>query len=226
MNEAPRGYPMPPQQQQPTPGLNGFAVASLVCGVVGLGAAFGVVFGVVAIAQITRRGGRGLGLAIAGICLSTLWGVALTLVLTFVVSDYLSSSMSTTPDVSPSEAAADAPDSAPPMAPARVAKGECILRLDPDLRVEDMTKIACHKPHEAEVYLVFDLKLWPYPGDPKVDAAAENRCRREFPGYGFGQFSNGEMFYEFPAESVYDQSRWVTCVAYAGTGTWTGQLPS
>ncbi|MEU7905565.1 DUF4190 domain-containing protein [Actinoplanes sp. NPDC049118] len=225
MNEGLPGYPVPPLQQRPpgspAPGLNGFAVASLVCGIVGLGAAFGVVFGIIAIAQISRRGGRGLGLAIAGICLSALWGIALALVLIVTVSGYLSGAAGTATGGPPS----GTPSSPPPIAPANAAEGECILRLDPELAVAEMSKIACHKPHQAEVYLVFDLKLWPYPGDTKVDAAAENRCRREFPGYGIGQFSNGEMFYEFPAESVYADSRWVTCVAYAATGTWTGQLP-
>jgi hypothetical protein len=217
-----------PLQQKPIgspdPGLNGFAIAALVCGLVGLGAAFGVVFGVIAITQISCRGGRGLGLAIAGICLSAFWGLTLTLVLVVNMFDYMSGAGRATVEP-PSAAPVSTPSSPPPIAPAKVAKGDCILRVDPELAIEEMSTIACHEPHHAEVYLVFDLKLWPYPGGTKVDAAAENRCRREFPGYGIGQFANGEMFYEHPTESTYENSRWVTCIAFAATGTWTGQLP-
>lgn len=205
----------------PDPGLNGFAVASLVCGIAGLGACFGLVFGAIAVAQISRRGGRGRGLAIAGLSLSALWGLVLTVVLAANALDLGSG------DAGP--AAAQPPAgimiSPPPIEPAKMAAGDCISQLEDDVPIHKMRKVPCHEPHHAEVYLVFDLKLWPYPGDAKLDAVAENRCRREFPGYGMGQFANGEMTYEFAAESAYPEDRWATCVAYAATGTWTGELP-
>ena len=58
----------------PTGGTNGFAIASLVCGIASLCAGLvtailAVVFGHVALAQISRSGGheQGRGLAIAGL---------------------------------------------------------------------------------------------------------------------------------------------------------------
>jgi hypothetical protein len=67
----PYGYPLPHQR----PGTNGFAVASLVCGVLWLfwvGSVLAVVFGILALGQIRARGEGGRGLAIAGVVLGGL----------------------------------------------------------------------------------------------------------------------------------------------------------
>lgn len=63
----PSGYP--PQQNV---GTNPWAVASLVCSLFGwvclfIGALLGVIFGFVALSQISRTGQKGRGMAIAGI---------------------------------------------------------------------------------------------------------------------------------------------------------------
>src|SRR5207249_771950 len=70
----PYGAP-PPQQQQ---GMNGFAIASLIFGVIG-GCFLSVIFGVVALNQIKKRGQRGRGLAIAGLVLSAIWVVVVVI---------------------------------------------------------------------------------------------------------------------------------------------------
>jgi hypothetical protein len=59
-------------QYQPTPGTNGFAVASLICSIVGFCAVFiggllGILFGVLGISKAKQTNGRGKGMAIAGI---------------------------------------------------------------------------------------------------------------------------------------------------------------
>jgi len=75
---APYGYPLPHQQR----GTNGFAVASLVCGILWIfwvGSVLAVVFGFIALGQIRTRGEGGRGLAIAGIVLATLKLVFLVL---------------------------------------------------------------------------------------------------------------------------------------------------
>jgi hypothetical protein len=63
------GYPTPPPQGA---GTNGFAIASLVCSVVGLacmgfGSFLGVIFGIIALNQIKKTGQGGHGLALAGV---------------------------------------------------------------------------------------------------------------------------------------------------------------
>jgi hypothetical protein len=77
--DAGTGAPVPPQSAK----TNGWAIASLVLGVIG-GSVLAIVFGLVARSQIKKSGGRqgGLGLATAGIVLGCLW---LALIATVVV---------------------------------------------------------------------------------------------------------------------------------------------
>ncbi|MFC3494214.1 DUF4190 domain-containing protein [Glycomyces rhizosphaerae] len=69
---APYGSPPPYYWQPPMPGTNGFAVAALVVGIVGLCFCFGflgIIFGNVARRQIEATGQAGAGMATAGIVL-------------------------------------------------------------------------------------------------------------------------------------------------------------
>lgn len=72
---------------QPVP-VNGVAIAALVLGILCFLPAVGLVLGLIALAQIKRKGERGKGMAIAGAVLSTvglvLWTVSLS---TGVASD-------------------------------------------------------------------------------------------------------------------------------------------
>ena len=61
--------PYPHQPSSPTATLNPFAVTALVTSLLCL-APLGLVFGIVALVQIARRGQRGKGLAIAGVTVS------------------------------------------------------------------------------------------------------------------------------------------------------------
>jgi hypothetical protein len=68
---APGGYGYPQPQD-----TNGFAIASLVCSLVGiifwfLGPLLGIGFGLIALKQIPRLGQGGRGLAVAGISVGT-----------------------------------------------------------------------------------------------------------------------------------------------------------
>jgi Domain of unknown function (DUF4190) len=70
----PPGYPPPGYGPMPGPGTNGFAIASLVLGIIwifGLGSLLALIFGLIARSQIDRTGRRqgGRGMAIAGIVL-------------------------------------------------------------------------------------------------------------------------------------------------------------
>jgi hypothetical protein len=65
------GYPQPYSYPKPS-NTNGFAIASLVCSLLGILLAFlgpvaGIVFGIVGLRQTEQRGESGRGLAIAGI---------------------------------------------------------------------------------------------------------------------------------------------------------------
>jgi hypothetical protein len=78
----------PPAARSPgRPSTNGWAIASLVLGVLG-GSLLAIVFGLVARSQIRRSGGRqgGLGLATAGIVLGCLWLVLIAIVVVLAVT--------------------------------------------------------------------------------------------------------------------------------------------
>jgi hypothetical protein len=104
----PPAYPYPPPYSAPyapytiplpARGTNGFAIASLVCGVLGLcsglvGALPAIVFGHVALSQIKREEGieEGRGLAIAGLVMGYLiLGIGALWIVFAVVSAALSS---------------------------------------------------------------------------------------------------------------------------------------
>ena len=82
----PPGQPYGPYALQP--GTNGFAIASLVLGILWLeclGSVLAIIFGFVARAQIKRTGQGGDGMAIAGIVLGFV-GIAMFVLLIVAIS--------------------------------------------------------------------------------------------------------------------------------------------
>jgi hypothetical protein len=79
---APSGYQAPDGTYRAPQKTNGFAIASLVFGIIG-GVLLALVFGYIALSQIKRSGGRegGRGLALAGVTLGWVWlGIVIVLV--------------------------------------------------------------------------------------------------------------------------------------------------
>jgi hypothetical protein len=76
------GYPGPPAST----GTNGFAITSLIFGILGM-VLFSVIFGIVALVQLRTRGQGGRGLAIGGLVASGCWVLGIAAVLTV---DFLS----------------------------------------------------------------------------------------------------------------------------------------
>lgn len=96
-------YGGPPVYGYPRPrDTNGFAIASLVCSLVGiillvLGPVLGIVFGIVGLRQIPRLGQSGRGLAIAGI---TIGGIVLLFDVIGIIAAVATGSPGTGPGVS------------------------------------------------------------------------------------------------------------------------------
>jgi hypothetical protein len=65
--------PAPPAAQ--TPQSNGFAVASLIFGIIG-GSLLGLIFGFLGLSKAKKIGGKGRGMSVTGIILSVVWLVA------------------------------------------------------------------------------------------------------------------------------------------------------
>src|SRR5262245_11533700 len=79
----PQAIPQNPYQLIPPPAdrsTNGFAIASLVLGIIG-GILLSVIFGIVALTQIKNRGQKGKGLAIAGLACSGAWVLGIVAVI-------------------------------------------------------------------------------------------------------------------------------------------------
>ena len=86
----PQAAPAPDTAPLPAPaasGINPFAIASLICGILGFfgGAPLGLIFGIIAMRQIRRTGQRGSGQAVWGLVLSAIWLVIVLGLVGFVV---------------------------------------------------------------------------------------------------------------------------------------------
>ena len=93
----PPGPPPPPDYpppgygygQQPSPGYNGMAIASMILGVMwlyGVGAILAVIFALVAKRQIRERGERGGPLATAGLVLGIIGIVGIVLLVVLIIA--------------------------------------------------------------------------------------------------------------------------------------------
>jgi Domain of unknown function (DUF4190)/Septum formation len=197
---APRPYAAPPPQRK----TSGFAIASFVFGLIG-GVILSVVFGIIALRRINRRGLAGKGFAIAGLVLSGLW--TLLIVVIVVVA------LATGADRDPSGQVTDSGSES--VFDLRV--GDCMNNLEEtDLEFSVDVK-PCADPHGAEVVSQFDLPAGEWPGMAFVTRAAERRCPSEVESSAAGTPRAGEIevFYYHPTEDSWAQmdDRKVLCVA-------------
>ncbi len=160
-NQPPPTPPPPPgprpdvHPQTPRRGTDGFAIASLVFGLIG-GILLGLIFGVVALRRIRRRGGDGRGLAIAGIVLSCVWTVLIGVGAILVAME------------SADRSAAGAVTAPGDVSVLDLRVGDCVTSL-PRGEVFTVGVTPCSNPHVGEVYEVASLPPGPWPGADEVD---------------------------------------------------------
>ncbi|WP_377272972.1 DUF4190 domain-containing protein [Peterkaempfera sp. SMS 1(5)a] len=155
------GWPQP----APPPGVNGFAIASLVLGftcLVPLSAGFGIA----ALGQIRRTGQRGRGLARAGLALSTVWAVAWVTLLVVAFA--------TVPDL-------HTPGARPPGTTSvfNLQTGDC-FDAPTGTMVSYVTVLPCSKPHEREVFgqaRIDGNDLSSFPGKQSVLEQSSKGCQ-------------------------------------------------
>lgn len=151
----PPGYPAagPYPTAPPPAGTSGFAITSLILGILPLCAGvLGVIFGVIALNQIKRTGQRGRGLAITGIACGSVW-----MVLTAVVV-ILAAAHPSDHDRGPGRHGSDG-SSSPSSIGSRYTVGDCYEQLnlsgnadDDERMVTSIKTVPCSAPHRAEVY--------------------------------------------------------------------------
>jgi hypothetical protein len=167
-----QNYPaMPAAQPAPwtgvKPGVNGFAIAAFVLGIVGVvGAVLSVIFGIVALADIRRTRQRGKGLAISGIVLSGVWVVA---VLAFVGTAFVQGF---------EEGASQTTSSSG----FQLKPGQCFDR-DANSQSAVVTVRDCAKPHDAEAFASEPIPSSTYPGLAAVEAVGDRKCAADSDRY-------------------------------------------
>ncbi|WP_247695726.1 DUF4190 domain-containing protein [Streptomyces sp. B93] len=200
----PGGYPgggqWPPVPPAPAPApLNAFAVVALVTSLVCL-APLGLVFGIVALRQISRRGERGKGLAVAGLSVS-----GAVLLLAAVLVPALDLKVWTVPArddagevVREGWTTIDA-----------LETGDCFTPDDklpekdsPSLFDSGVRVTPCDQPHRAELYASFTLTGEEFPGRERIAALAWPRCAERFLDYSLDPAAFGRLqtYYFHPDE--------------------------
>jgi hypothetical protein len=206
------GYPPPPAQK---PGTNGFAIASLIFGIIG-GVLLGFIFGFIALSQTKRTGQNGRGLALAGVILSSMWtiGIVLAINLAITTSAKRDTGGSVTEGGSISATA--------------LKVGDCVNGLKNTTNLLSLPGVPCAQAHEGEVFAVFDLPAGDYPGSAAVDDQVSRECNDRLTGYSPSAGSDPDigLFSVYPLQQNWNRGdRQVVCLATASSGsTTTGSI--
>lgn len=210
------GMPYPPYGAVPQgPGTNGFAIGSLVTGVVCCLPPLGLVLGLIALAQIRKRGDGGRGLAVAGTVLSV---ISTLLVTVGVANGTAREAWDGFREAARESAAVDSTFD--------LRTGQCFDT--PGRGVEDEEEAAsvrivdCDRPHEGEVTGTFTLGTSDrWPGQEAVETEAERRCEDVNNGYALDWWAvppTAELYYYVPTRDGWRfGDRDVTC-ALASSG--------
>jgi Domain of unknown function (DUF4190)/Septum formation len=217
--QPPGQYPPPGSQwatQTPPPsGTNGFAVASLIFGILG-GILFGLIFGFVALGQIKKRNQKGRGMAIAGIVLSLVWTLACGGAIAYgALSEPKRDTAGTVTD----EGSVSSID---------LKLGDCLKKLPAEGVVTAVDVVPCSQSHGAEVYAEFNLSGTTYPGSDAVIKQSEEGCTKRADALKDSAQKDDtlEIFYLYPHTSLVwnrgDHS--VSCLVGSETKQYTGSL--
>lgn len=204
------GWRPGPGDGPPPPGTDGFAIASLVLGIVPVMAGLlGIVFGAIALPRIRRSGQRGRGMAIAGLVLGSLWLVAVIAAFAIAVGRDASRSP------------AGALTSAGTVSQDALRVGDCVSTLPEGESVLTVDVVPCASRHAGEVYSTSQLGAGPYPGPGQVERLSLGRCRKDLPAFvgGIpGQTGFGIRYLQPTSRSWPFGGRGVTCILHDPSG--------
>ncbi|MGV8966371.1 MAG: DUF4190 domain-containing protein [Cellulomonas sp.] len=154
-----------PGWQAPKPPTDGFAIASLVTAVLGLGLV-AVGLGIAALVRIGRSGARGRGLAIAGIAVGAATAVVAIALGAIAVNAVLGSR--------PLAADVDAPRD---VHARQLVTGNCLDPLPDNGEVDAVRVVPCAAPHAAQVISQYEFAsdaVWP--GQAAADRRVATAC--------------------------------------------------
>src|ERR1700758_689309 len=182
--------------QQPPPPMsrrtNGFAIASLILGILG-GVLLSVIFGIIALTQIKGRGQAGRGMAIAGLVLSAAW-IVVGVLLVVLVAAFGQDSVEAT----------------------EVQVGDCIETTPGDnANVKTLPKVSCDKPHEGEVYALLQVSGDTFPGQTALRDEYEKQCESALGTYSPKAAADSayQIYVLYPTQQTWDKGdRHVACL--------------
>ncbi|MFD8701462.1 DUF4190 domain-containing protein [Kitasatospora sp. NPDC059648] len=202
-----------PYNPQPEPRTNGFAVGSLATGL-SLLSPVALVFGIVALVQINRRGQRGRGMAVTGLVL----GVAGTLLLSLALG---------AGNFGPARDGRGgyAQKPAGSVRWSALKAGDCYNSSDPVGKTDEngdetvfwVRRVACSDPHHGEVAGTARIpdSSGPYPGATVVRERATTLCRTVLDDYALDQWAvpdGMDDVYLYPSAGNWAAGeRYVTC---------------
>ncbi|MFF7166084.1 DUF4190 domain-containing protein [Streptomyces sp. NPDC008086] len=198
--------------------VNGFAISSLVLGILCFVPAVGLVLGLIALAQIKKRDENGKGMAVAGSVLSSvglaLWALMLS---TGSASDFWDGFKG----AASGEGTAYA-----------LAKGDCFDTPNGDLEGDayDVDEVSCAGEHDAEVFAVVTLPGGSFPGDDELGRLADDKCYALQDGYAMDTWAvpdDVDVYYLVPSRQSWRVGdREITCMfgSTADDGRLTGSL--
>jgi hypothetical protein len=221
--QGPHGAPYPYHPYgpygRPAP-VNGVAIGALVLGILCFLPAVGLVLGLIALAQIRKKGERGKGMAIAGSVLSSVglavWVLSLS---TGVASDAWNGFK----DAATGEGTAYA-----------LAKGDCFDSSTGALEGDtyDVDEVPCTGKHDAEVFAVVTVPGTSFPGDDAVTRVGDDQCYALADSYAMDTWAvpdDVDVYYLLPTRQTWRfGDRAVTCMfgSTEKNGTLTGSLRS
>ncbi|MFJ7267481.1 DUF4190 domain-containing protein [Streptomyces sp. NPDC099050] len=211
--QPPYQWPAPPPQGYAygPPPLNGFALASLLVGLLCF-PPLGIVFGIVALTQIRKKGERGKVLAVLGLVVSVLLSGVLVLAAERAADTF--------------SARARAMGAAEPYEDVEgeltdigeLAVGTCFNVPGGDLLDENpfVYRIACARVHDAEVTLARALGGSRFPGEEELKQSSAEACWRAQDAYAMDTWAlppYAEMFYFAPSRERWEGGdRLLVCV--------------
>ncbi|MFF4351692.1 DUF4190 domain-containing protein [Streptomyces sp. NPDC001530] len=205
---------------RPAP-VNGLAISALVLGILCFLPAVGLLLGIVALAQIKKRGERGKGMAVGGMVMSSIGVVLLAVAIaTGGVGDFW-------------DGFKDAANDSGSGAAFSLKKGECFDAPGGALEgmAYDVDKVPCAGKHDAEVFADFRLgRGGAYPGDGAITDSADEKCYALKDAYAMDAWAvpdNVDVYYFTPTRQSWRLGdREITCM-FGNTdekGSLTGSL--
>ncbi|WP_311137391.1 DUF4190 domain-containing protein [Streptomyces sp. I6] len=204
------GMPYPPYGPEPQrPATNGFAISSLVTGIVCCLPPLGLVLGLIALGQIRKRGEGGRGLAVAGSVLSVISTILMTVgFATGTAREAWDGFREAAREGAVAESTFD------------LRTGQCFdtpgRGLEDEEEAVSVRIVDCDSPHEGEVTGTFTLGAsGGWPGRKAVEAEAERRCEDVSSGYTLDWWAvppTAEPYYYAPTRDGWRfGDRGVTC---------------